>query len=74
MSRLPRVTGRELILALTKAGFETVRVRGSHYHLRHADGRKTVIPAHGRETIGPGLLTRILRSCDVTADQLRGLL
>lgn len=74
MSRLPRVTGRQLILALQKAGFAVVRVRGSHHHLRHADGRKTIVPIHGGEIIGPGLLTRILRSCELAPDELRNLL
>jgi predicted RNA binding protein YcfA (HicA-like mRNA interferase family) len=74
MSRLPRVTGRELILALRKAGFESISVRGSHHHLRHADGRKTIVPIHSNEVIGPGLLARILRSCEMTPDQLRDLL
>jgi predicted RNA binding protein YcfA (HicA-like mRNA interferase family) len=74
MSRLPRVTGREIILALQKMGFVVARIRGSHHHLRHADGRKTIVPAHGGEIIGPGLLTRILRSCNLTAEKFRELL
>jgi predicted RNA binding protein YcfA (HicA-like mRNA interferase family) len=42
MSRLPRVTGRQLILALQKIGFVVAMIRGSHHHLRHTDGRKTL--------------------------------
>ena len=63
MSRTPRVTGSELIGALTKAGFSTLRVKGSHHFFRHPDGRTTVIPVHSGETIGPGLLHKILRDC-----------
>jgi predicted RNA binding protein YcfA (HicA-like mRNA interferase family) len=74
MSRLPRVSSRELIFALQRAGFVVAKVRGSHYHLRHADGRRTIVPAHSGETIGPGLLTRILRSCELTPEQLRELI
>jgi predicted RNA binding protein YcfA (HicA-like mRNA interferase family) len=55
VTRLPRLTGAELIAALTKAGFEVVRVRGSHHFLRHPDGRSTVIPAHSGEVLGPGI-------------------
>nr|WP_300017284.1 hypothetical protein [Methylovulum sp.] len=29
---------------------------------------------HGNETIGPGLLAKILRDCDLTRDQLQKLL
>ena len=70
MSRIPRVTGSELIAALTKAGFNVLRVKGSHHFLRHQDGRSTVVPAHSGETIGPGLLHKILRDCQITAEEL----
>ena len=42
--------------------------------LRHEDGRSTVVPVHSGETIGPGLLHRILRDCQLTADDLSKLL
>ena len=74
MSRLPRPTGRQLITALKKAGFGVIRIKGSHYVMRHADGRSTVVPVHAGETIGPGLLSRILRDCGLTQEQLAGLL
>ena len=44
MTRLPRVTGREVIAALRKAGFQVARIKGSHHFLRHPDGRGTVEP------------------------------
>jgi predicted RNA binding protein YcfA (HicA-like mRNA interferase family) len=74
MSRAPRVTGSELIAALAKAGFDVLRVKGSHHFLRHEDGRRTVVPAHSGETIGPGLLHKILRDCQITSEQLSELL
>ncbi|MGD0282424.1 MAG: type II toxin-antitoxin system HicA family toxin, partial [Dissulfurispiraceae bacterium] len=61
MSRLPSLTGKQVIAALKKAGFVTERQKGSHAFLRHPDGRATVVPAHTAETIGPGLLSKILR-------------
>ena len=45
MTRLPRLSGREVVEALRRAGFDLVRVKGSHHFLRHADGRVTVVPA-----------------------------
>ncbi|MES1244859.1 MAG: type II toxin-antitoxin system HicA family toxin [Acidobacteriota bacterium] len=74
MPRLPRLTGKELVDILGKAGFEVLRIRGSHSILGHADGRRTVVPLHAGETIGPGLLNQILRDCELTRDQLRSLL
>ncbi|MGF1613235.1 MAG: type II toxin-antitoxin system HicA family toxin [Gammaproteobacteria bacterium] len=74
MSKLPGRTGKQLITALNKAGFEVIRVKGSHHFLRHTDGRSTVVPVHAGETIGPGLLSRILRDCELSREQLEGLL
>lgn len=74
MSRNPRVTGDGLVAALERAGFRVLRVKGSHHFLRHEDGRSTVVPVHSGEIIGPGLLHRILRDCQLTADQISKLL
>ena len=70
MSRGPRVTGAELIEALRRGGFSVARVRGSHHFLRHEDGRRTVVPVHAGETIGPGLLNKIVRDCQLTTEDL----
>jgi predicted RNA binding protein YcfA (HicA-like mRNA interferase family) len=74
MTRLPSFTGKKLVDILGKAGFEILRIRGSHYVLGHPDGRRTVVPVHSGETIGPGLLAQILRDCELTRDELRSLL
>jgi len=44
MTSFPSVTGKDLLLALKKAGFSLVRVKGSHHFVQHADGRSTVVP------------------------------
>jgi predicted RNA binding protein YcfA (HicA-like mRNA interferase family) len=74
MTRLPRPTGKDLIAALRKAGFQVLRVRGSHHYLRHPDGRAVVVPVHAGETIGPGLMVKILGDCELTRDDLLTLL
>jgi predicted RNA binding protein YcfA (HicA-like mRNA interferase family) len=74
MTKLPRLTGQRLIMALRKAGFQVIRVKGSHHFLRHSDGRCTVVPVHRGEVIGPGLMSQILRDCDLTSDELLELL
>jgi predicted RNA binding protein YcfA (HicA-like mRNA interferase family) len=65
MPRLPRLRGREVLAALRRAGFVVLRVKGSHHFLRHPDGRRTVVPIHSGETIGPGLLNKILKDVEV---------
>ncbi len=74
MSKLPSLTGSEMIRALQKAGFSVARIKGSHHILLHSDGRRTVVPVHSSENIGSGLLSQILRDCKLTKDQLRSLL
>ncbi len=74
MTFFPSLTGKDLLLALKKAGFLLVRVKGSHHFMQHADGRATVIPVHTGETIGPGLISKILRDCELTREQLQKLL
>ncbi len=71
MSRLPAVSGRQLIAALERLGFEVVRQKGSHCFLRHPDGRVTVVPVHRGETIGRGLMAKILRDTELDRETLR---
>jgi predicted RNA binding protein YcfA (HicA-like mRNA interferase family) len=70
----PAVRGKDLVAALGRAGFRVSRVKGSHHFLRHADGRVTVVPVHAGESIGPGLLAKILRDVKLDRDQLQALL
>ena len=74
MVKLPSLTGKQLIKALSTLGFEVIRTRGSHHFLRHEDGRGTVVPVHAGESIGRGLLSRILRDCEITSDDLAKVL
>ena len=74
MPRLPRIRGRDLIAALRRAGFAIIRIKGSHHFLRHADGRTTVVPVHGGETIGPGLMGKILKDVEMEAEELQHFL
>ncbi|MBN2319153.1 MAG: type II toxin-antitoxin system HicA family toxin [Acidobacteria bacterium] len=74
MSRLTRLTGKDIVSALAAAGFEIARVKGRHHFLRHADGRVTVVPVHAGEIIGPGLMQKILRDCEITPEEFAAFL
>jgi len=74
MSKLPSLTGKEVVSLLKKLGFIAERQRGSHVFLRHDDGRATVVPIHSGEAIGPGLLSKILRDVEMTKDELLKIL
>jgi len=74
MTKLPRPSGKDLLAALRKLGFEIIRTKGSHHYVRHEDGRSTVVSVHAGETIGPGLMARILRDCEITVEDVKSLL
>jgi predicted RNA binding protein YcfA (HicA-like mRNA interferase family) len=71
VTRLPSVTGRKLIAALKRLGFNVIRIKGSHHYLRHTDGRATVVPVHAGEDIGRGLLAKVLNDTDVSEALLK---
>jgi predicted RNA binding protein YcfA (HicA-like mRNA interferase family) len=70
VSRIRALTGRQVVAALQVSGFEVIRVRGSHHYLRHPDGRVTVVPVHAGETLGRGLLAKILRDTGLSQAEL----
>jgi len=74
MSNFPAVNGQRLIKALRKLGFDVIRRKGSHNFLQHVDGRCTVVPIHAGETIGRGLLSQIIRDCEISAEELKKFL
>jgi predicted RNA binding protein YcfA (HicA-like mRNA interferase family) len=74
VTKLPRLTGRRVIAALKTAGFEVIRIRGSHHFLAHPDGRATSVPVHAGEIIGPGLFSKILRDCEISEADFRALI
>jgi len=74
MPKLPRVKGKQIIATLRHAGFVVIRIKGSHHFLQHPDGRVTVVPVHAGETVGPGLMGKILHDCEMTAEDFTRLL
>ena len=71
---IPAVPGAEVVRALERAGFELVRVSGSHHMMRHADGRRVVVPVHPGRDMPKGTLRSILGIIGMSADELRELL
>ena len=60
---------RDIMRVLRLLGFDAVRQSGSHAFFRHSDGRATLVPKHGGEDIGRGLLRQILKEIELTSDQ-----
>ena len=72
--KLPALTGKDVVAALEAAGFSVIRNRSSHHFMRHPDGRTTVVPVHAGETLGPGLMSKILRDCDLSREAFASFL
>ena len=74
MSILPRVSGREVVKALLKVGYEQDRQRGSHIILRQvaAPHRRLVVPDHNE--VAKGTLRAIIRQAGLTVEEFKALL
>jgi predicted RNA binding protein YcfA (HicA-like mRNA interferase family) len=77
MSKLPRITSKELLRALLKDGFEVARQKGSHVQVRKfVDGEKITfpVPVHAGKTVKIGTLKGILRKAKISEERLIELL
>ena len=74
MSVLPRISGREVVKALMRVGYEQDRQRGSHIILRQiaSPHRRIVVPYHGE--VAKGTLRAIIRQAGLTVDEFKALL
>ncbi|MDP2806857.1 MAG: type II toxin-antitoxin system HicA family toxin [bacterium] len=68
MSRIPAITAKTIIRFLQSQGFEQARQKGSHRFFRHPDGRTATVPDHAGETLGKGIMTRILKDAELSID------
>ena len=73
MSKLPRISGRECITALEKAGFYKKRQQGSHVILRRNDPfAQLVVPDH--KELDRGTLRAIIRQASLSVDEFNNLM
>ncbi|HJQ68318.1 MAG TPA: type II toxin-antitoxin system HicA family toxin [Blastocatellia bacterium] len=74
MSELPRISGREVVKALKKFGYELDRQKGSHIVLRQTSypHRRVTVPDH--KEVAKGTLRAIIREVGLTVDQFKDLL
>lgn len=73
MAKLVPISGRKLCKLLEKLGFEKIRHVGSHARYAHSNGRKTVVPVHGDEELGKGLLIEILKQIKISREDYEKL-
>lgn len=74
MPKLPRLTAREIIAVLEKAGFSLARQSGSHMIFKNAAGKRATVPFHSAKTLHPKVLKSILRDANLSTEDLESLL
>ena len=72
MTKLPVVSGKEVLKALGRLGYYVRGRESSHVHLRHAMRKPLTIPDH--KEIARGTLRAIIRSAELTVAEFRQLL
>ena len=61
--KLPLLSGRQVLTALTRLGFVEVHRKGSHVKMKHEDGRVIVFPFH--DEVDRYTLKGALRDADI---------
>lgn len=74
MTRLPRVTAKEVFNGLKRNGFEVIRTSGSHHFLHRPGSGIVTISIHPGEIVKPKTLKSILKQAGLTVEELIDLL
>ncbi len=67
--KLNLISGRDMCKIIEKIGFTKIHQVGSHVRYIHEDGRKTVVPVHGNEMLGRGLINEILKQIKLPREE-----
>ena len=70
-----RVSGKDVVAALRRLGYDLIEVRGSHHYLRHPErGGLVTVSVHGTAPLKPKTLKSVLTQAGLTEDELREVL
>jgi predicted RNA binding protein YcfA (HicA-like mRNA interferase family) len=69
-TKLPAVSGKQVVAVLEREGWYVKRVRGSHHVLRHPSIPDAIpVPVHGRRSVKRGTLASILRTAGISREE-----
>ena len=71
VNRLPILSGRAIVKALARIGYQEVRQRGSHMRLACPGRISITVPNY--KVVGRGLLRRILRDAELSVEEFMKL-
>lgn len=75
MSKLPHLSGKEVIKALSKVGFQPARQKGSHVILvKQTENGKIGVPVPSHKEIDIGTLLEIIRQSGLKREEFLKLL
>lgn len=73
MGSIPVISGRDVVRAFSKDGWQMVRQRGSHMILVK-DGHMATLSVPDHREVAKGTLRSLIRSSGLTVDEFIGLL
>jgi len=68
--KLPKLTAKEIIAVLEKAGFILSRQSGSHKIYKNSCGKRVTVPYHSGRILHPKVLKSILKDADIDLKKL----
>lgn len=74
MTRLPRASGKEVVKALKKVGYEIDHQTGSHIILRHSNPPHRRITVSDHKELAKGTLRALIRQVGLTVEEFLDLL
>jgi predicted RNA binding protein YcfA (HicA-like mRNA interferase family) len=74
MPKLPRLTARQIVAVLEKAGFFLARQSGSHMIYKDSANKRVTVPFHASKILHPKALKSILRDAEISVERLNDLL
>lgn len=74
MPELIPISAKKMLKILRKKGFLILRQKGSHIFLENPTTKHTtVVPLHGNENLGVGLLKNILNDIEMPVEEFENL-
>lgn len=73
--RQPRISGKDVVAALKRAGFIPVYIEGSHHYLEPSEGGTLVtVPVHTNKILKPKTLKSIIHQAGLSTQEFIELL
>jgi len=74
MPKLVPIPGKKMIKILRLAGFELMRIKGSHHFFKNEESKDvTTVPLHSNEDLGISMLKSILRDINMNRNKYEKL-